>query len=386
MDELTKVAEYLTPERPPSEGTTAAARRRLLDETAAAAPGDARRPAPSRRRALSSRRRAVLACGAAAIVLVTAGGGYQAWRTRPLYHPEPLPGYGGPAAVLLLSAADAKERNMTDGRFWYVHTTIGETRPVNATSQPGVSYRVEAANGAYSVAAKTENGLGDGSSEGWNGLEDEWRFTPVGSADRAAWERDGKPGASALGGEPPAEVQRGPVQREGAMLDFGVEEARKLPADASRLRAWLLNYATKFDHKRLREPDLYLFTNASAILVDRPVSDRVRIATYRLLASLKSVRMVTATDARGHTGQAVAMRQTTAAYGTIEWQLFIDRSTGRLTASQGVIVKPGRENAALGAGARQFFEVVEKAEWTSAPIERLRPEWINRMHRERPPR
>ena len=54
-------------------------------------------------------------------------------------------------------------------------------------------------------------------------------------------------------------------------------------------------------------------------------------------------------------GRGVAMRQTTRDYGTIEWQLLIDPGTGRLTASQGIIVAPGRKNAGLRPGTRQFF-------------------------------
>jgi hypothetical protein len=118
---------------------------------------------------------------------------------------------------------------------------------------------------------------------------------------------------------------------------------------------------------------------------DAHVSDRVRIATYRILAGLNGVRIVTATDAGGRTGQAVTMREATSQYGSIDWQLFIDPSTGQLTASQGIVVQPGTDNVGLPPGTRQFSEVVNKAEWTNTPADRLRPEWVRMIDRRVPP-
>ncbi|WP_131738550.1 CU044_5270 family protein [Actinomadura roseirufa] len=378
MDELTKVADHLTPERAPSAEKKAAARHRLLAEAIAPARRRSRRRVPSRR--------AVLAFGAAAVVLGASGGGYNAWRTRPLYHPEPLAGYGGPAADFLLAAADAKAKHLTEGQFWYVHDQVGSTVQVGP---PDNRYRVQMSQNVFTFASKGQSLYKTGpkhdvpiTSEEWNDQREDWHADPVGPADRAARRRDPRPVWELA--EPPGEARRGPVKREGAALDFGVEDARRLPADPSKLRAWILNYATKFDHKRLSDPDLFLFTSASDLLVDRPVDDPVRIAMYRLLASLKGVSVVTATDAAGRTGPAVAMRRTDPGQGTVEWQLFIDRATGRLTASQGVIIKPGTENAALGAGTRQFFEVVRSAEWTNASLESKLPDWIKRMHQGQP--
>jgi hypothetical protein len=70
------------------------------------------------------------------------------------------------------------------------------------------------------------------------------------------------------------------------------------------------------------------------------------------------------------------MRQTTRDYGTIEWQLLIDPETGRLTASQGIVVTPGQKNAGLRPGTRQFFEIVKTAEWTNAPRDSLLPKEV----------
>ncbi|WP_433227035.1 hypothetical protein [Actinomadura formosensis] len=300
------------------------------------------------------------------------------WETRPLYRPEPLAGQSGPASRFLLAAADARTRHASDGRLWYVHRVVGETVLASSKLRPGVHYTVQITQDAYSVGAKSAKDFGklpgygpkDQTGVHWNG--DEVTVHPATRADRAAWTADLQPGAQELGLQEPDE-ERGPFKQEGAELDFTLDDAFNLPADPPKLRAWILNYATKFDHKRLRDPDLYLFTNAPILLVDRLVNDRVRIATYRILAGVKGVRMITATDASGHPGKGVAMRQTTRDYGTIEWQLLIDPDTGRLTASQGIVVTPGHKNANLRPGTRQFFEVVKKAEWTNAPTASLLP-------------
>ncbi|MDN3354165.1 CU044_5270 family protein [Actinomadura sp. DC4] len=373
MDELTVVGEFLSEERPAPARTIAEARRRLTDETIKRRPRLYRRDKPSPRIA-------VIAVATAAVVTVAAGVHY-AWTTRPLYHPEPLAGQTGPASRFLLAAADAKARHVTEGRLWYVHTVNERAGVVHSEHEPGVRYTLELVQGHYLIAAKTEDGLGKNwSAESWADREEQLHVRPASAADRTAWDHDKRPpGVTPVGptdDEDPDEPRRGPTRSEGAVLDFGVTQARRLPSDPAKLRAWLLNYATKFDHKRLRYPDLYLFTNASSLLIDEPVPDQVRIATYRVLASLKGVRIVTATDASGRTGQAVTMRETTRENGTIDWQLFIDPSTGQLTASQAVVVRPGTENSELRPGTRQFSEVVKQAEWTNAPADQLRPAWV----------
>ncbi|MBO2446917.1 CU044_5270 family protein [Actinomadura barringtoniae] len=357
-DDLTRIGALLAPERSPSLVVTEQARRRLLEVAGR------RRPSLPRLRGLPGR--LIVAVGTAA-GLVAAGFGFHAWETRPLYRPEPLAGQDGPAASFLLAAADGKARHSTSGRFWYVHTVRGTTSVVKSPRRPNVRYTVEVSRDAYELA-------GEGGGDDWDG--DEIKVRPAGPSDKAEWTADWAPDASELGVEPPVEQELTPGTDEGAMFDIGVPEVAQLPADPSELRAWILNYATKFDHKRLHDPDLYLFVNAPIIITDLPVPDRLRIATYRILASLKNVRMVDATDAEGRRGRAVAMRQTSRDYGTIEWQLFIDPSTGRLTARQGVLVTPGRKNAGLRPGTRQYFELVKTADWSNASRQQLAPRWV----------
>ncbi|MGI5321467.1 hypothetical protein [Actinomadura nitritigenes] len=378
MDDLTLISRMHTAERPASAETEQAARRRLLSEAAGAAGTSARgrrvAPLPRSKRAMT-----LVAAATACVLAGVSWTGYR-WETRPLYHPEPLADQNGPASTFLLAAADAKTQHVSDGRFWHVHRVVGETVVASSPYHPGVHYTVQLTQDSYSLAAKSAKEFGTlprekGPLTGtqWYGPNVEVR--PATPADAKAWDADLRPGALDLRLTGPDE-ERGPFKQEGAELDFDSRDERRLPANPSELRAWILNYATKFDHQRLRNPDLYLFTAAPILLVDRVITDRVRIATYRMLAGLRNVRTIKGTDAAGHPGRGVAMRQTTRDYGTIEWQLLIDPETGRLTASQGIVVTPGRKNSGLRPGTRQYFEIVKTAEWTNAPRDSLLPKDI----------
>ncbi|MFB4297448.1 hypothetical protein [Actinomadura sp. NTSP31] len=375
MDDLSLIDQLHVAERPPSSETTRSARRRLLAEATGPRPRG-RRVAPLPR----SRRMTALVAAATACVLAGVSWTAYRWETRPLYHPEPLADQNGPASTFLLSAADAKTQHASDGRLWYVHRVVGESVVASSPFHPGAHYTVQLTRDSYSLGAKSAKEFGtlprtDQTTTGtsWDG--DDVDVRPVTPADEKAWDADLRPDAQDLHLPGPDE-ERGPFKQEGAELDFDTRDERRLPANPSRLRAWILNYATKFDHTPLRDPDLYLFTAAPILLVDRVVTDRVRIATYRMLAGLRDVRTINGTDAAGNPGRGVAMRQTTRDYGTIEWQLLIDPATGRLTASQGIIVTPGAKNAGLRPGTRQFFEIVKTAEWTNAPRDSLLPKSI----------
>ncbi|MEU6747047.1 hypothetical protein ABZ914_12595 [Spirillospora sp. NPDC046719] len=379
MDDLTLISRMHTAERPPSPETAHAARRRLLAEAAA----------PRRRlaRLFQPKRRAALVAAATACALAAASWTAYRGETRPLYHPEPLAEQNGPASTFLLAAADASTRHASDGRLWYVHRVVGKSVVVPSTRHHGAHYTVQTTKDAYILSAKSAKDFGSlpggdleaPTSLSWDG--EKVAVRPATPADGKAWKADGRPDAAQLGIRDLDDEVGSPFLQEGAELDFGVDAARRLPANPSKLRAWLLNYATKFDHRRLRAPDLYLFLNAPSLLADRAVTDRVRIATYRMLAGLRDVKTINGTDAAGHPGRGVAMRQTTRDYGTIEWQLLIDPETGRLTASQGIVVTPGPKNAGLRPGTRQFFEIVKAAEWTNAPRDSLLPKWILNLNR-----
>ncbi|WP_131735802.1 hypothetical protein [Actinomadura roseirufa] len=202
------------------------------------------------------------------------------------------------------------------------------------------------------------------------------RARPATAAARSAWNADRRPSADGLRTEAP-ERSIGPAMGGGTALDFSDETARGLPTDPAELRSWLLNHVTRTGPKSLRDPDLFLFQSASFLLGGAPVSEKVRVATYRLLASLKNVRLINATDARGRSGKAVSMRETSNGAGTVDLQLLIDPRNGTLTASQLIVVAPGQRNAVLPPGVRWYYEVIENAEWTEKPASSLLPKSLD---------
>ncbi|MEV5575143.1 sigma-70 family RNA polymerase sigma factor [Spirillospora sp. NPDC052269] len=287
-----------------------------------------------------------------------------------------------PEVAQALAAADGTAKSPSRGSLWYRKSSIGETVVVRSPIRPGVKYTVQVEQDDHVLASPdkplpepTSHAAPGGQrfpvlSASWPG--DKLTVRPASAADAAEWEADGKPDAGDLHvGEPSRSI--GPEMGGGPVLDFGVEGARRLPADPAKLRAALLNYAVKVGHTRVPNPDEYLYRGASFLLVDEPIDDDVRIATYRLLASLRGVRTVTATDANGRQRQGVALRTTTKRYGTVDSELLIDSGTGRLVASQEVVVTPGTRNASLRPGDRWHYEIVRQAGWTNQSAESLLP-------------
>ncbi|WP_131735803.1 hypothetical protein [Actinomadura roseirufa] len=371
-----RIAELHTANRSPSPETEETARARLMSEMNR--PGRPRLRRPGAGRPSAKKWRVTLVSGLTAAVVAVAGWGVISWYNRPLYSPEPLAGYSGPAANFLLAAADARAREGGAGAVWYRHAVAGGTVMAKSPYRKGVTYPMEIEGDEFLVAS-SKPFTGSAPAHPTTHLEwpgDQLRGRPATAAARKEWNTDLRPEPDELGVEAPGR-SIGPAMGGGTVLDVSDETARRLPTDPAELRAWLLNHATRTDHKRLRDPDLFLFQSASFLLVDAPVSDKVRIATYRLLASLKNVRLGTATDARGRSGKAISMRETSSASGTVDWQLLIDPRNGRLTASQQILVAPGRLNAGLPASVRWYYEVIETAEWTNKPASSLVPKSLN---------
>ncbi|RFU36746.1 hypothetical protein DZF91_36580 [Actinomadura logoneensis] len=301
----------------------------------------------------------------------------------PYYAIEPLHYQEGDAARLLLTAADGAAKSSRTGGLWYRKSSIGMTVVVRSPIRPGVTYAVQVERDDHLLASTGEphparEAPGRPSGAGTKAASWEWpgdRLTvrPVSAVDAARWEADGRPGAEELGAGRPERSLGPEMGADGPVLDFGVAEARRLPADPARLRAALLNYAVRVGGRRVPDPDAYLYRGASFLLVDAPVDDAVRIAVYRLLAGLRGVRTVTAADATGRRRQGVALRTTSPEYGTIDSELLIDPGTGRLVASQEVVVTPGARDADLRPGDRWRYEVVRQAGWTDRPAESLLP-------------
>ncbi|WP_026411453.1 hypothetical protein [Actinomadura oligospora] len=291
------------------------------------------------------------------------------------YEVEPVEYQRSDAARLLLAAADGMAKTSGKGDLWYRRSSVGETVVVRSPGRPGVKYAVRVEQDTHLLASADEplparDGQGRPvrrkdrvrSSE-WS--DDQVTVRPASPADEAEWKADGEPGSGALHTGEPARSPGPGMAGGGSALDFGVDEARRLPADPAELRAALLNHAARSGHERIRSTDEYLYSGASVLLVDVPVDDDVRVATYRLLASLRGVRAVTAADATGRRLQGVALRRATPENGTIDSELLIDPADGRLAAGQDVVVTPGTRNANLRPGDLWRYEIVRQAGWAN---------------------
>ncbi|MEV5575142.1 hypothetical protein AB0L06_34325 [Spirillospora sp. NPDC052269] len=297
----------------------------------------------------------------------------------PYYGAEPVEYRKGDAARLLLAAADAMPDSHGPGRLWYQRSLLGETVVVRSSARPGVRYAVRVEQDDHVLASAGDplparDAQGRRAGEKYQARSLRWQgdrvtVRPVGAADEAEWEADGRPGSRDLRAREP-DRSSGPGTKGGESgLDLDADEAAGLPADPAKLRAALLNHAVQADHRRVPNPDEYLYRSASFLLVDVPIDDDVRAATYRLLAGLRGVRFVTATDATGRPRQGVALRMTTPDHGTIDSELLIDPSAGRLVVGQEVVVPPGTRDAGLRPGDRWRYKIVRQAGWTNRPAQ-----------------
>jgi hypothetical protein len=189
---------------------------------------------------------------------------------------------------------------------------------------------------------------------------------PLTATDRAAWQRDGEPatwadattvdGADPEGrsisttGRPPFGNPIGTGAQSFALGDRNVtqQELDALPTDPARLRSTLLGYFAGGGGDLPSDPDRWLFTVGSSIVVDLPVSPAVRAAAYRMLDGLHGVRdLGSVQDADGRTGQAVAVVDDTR-NGTFESRLVIDPASGRPLAQETWAVGPDGASQLVG--------------------------------------
>jgi hypothetical protein len=194
------------------------------------------------------------------------------------------------------------------------------------------------------------------------------RIQPASAADAEAYREDGSPGPnenSAAGIAIP-DPPDGPELAGDSIFEG---DPTRLPVDPAKLRMTMLTWVR--DHGGLpAHPDAWLFREATKLL-DSPAripSPAVRGALYRMLAGLPGVRSLgTVRDPLGRPSVGVALREHTAALGTIDWQLLISPSSDFVMATRAVIVRPGVTNRDLPVGATQYLTVKRTAGWTDQP-------------------
>ncbi|MBO2458362.1 CU044_5270 family protein [Actinomadura violacea] len=357
MNEIDLVREVFGPPRPTEQDTAAALAKVRKDIDGGAEPRRARGLAvPSRRRWIGGF--GLTAVTAAAAVAVSL------WGTAPgpdRHRATPPP----PAArtVLLAAARQADLQDDTMGEYWH------------DASVSRLYYRMHAPTGDYTVVWARR-------SEGWTpsdpagrdcGRRQDLGTRPAGSADEAAWRRAGSPAAFTIptgrkGFAPMTlKLAAGPstttcrsLPRDGTIFSLGgnvtMKDLRSLPADPDRLRRLLIQRfgragADTEPLTRTKTGDSWLFSVARDIILDMPVTPRVRAAAFRMIADLPSVRTIgPVRDAEGRRGTAVAIDEHTSG-GDLEHRLVIDEASGRALAYEQVVLRPAGENAGRAPGS-----------------------------------
>ncbi|MEH0830128.1 MULTISPECIES: CU044_5270 family protein [unclassified Micromonospora] len=326
-----------------------------------AAPDQLRRPRRLRAAVLGSV--GVAAASVTAVVVAVAGPG-----PVPRNAPDAAGDVVSPATqapmdssrLLLVAAERSDQAPQTGGRYLTIQTESGYAVPV------------EAADGTYTMFGKT-------GSEYWlarSSADSSWASSqPLGAApatpsDEAAWRRNGSPTVVRITKPKPYDLQIAPgkVYRERvdpehlfALGDRNVSQTQldALPTDPAALRAALLG---RFDGGGGDMPtnrDQWLFTVAASLVIDLPVSNEVRAAAYRMLATVPGVRGLGAVhDMRGRPGQAVAFAQENPRNGRSEVRLIINPDTGQALAKEMRVIKPGGSWPWIAPGALYAYDLV----------------------------
>ncbi|WP_433180061.1 CU044_5270 family protein [Actinoallomurus sp. CA-150999] len=376
MDEDLRMVRSLLDKPAPTADAVTAGRERLRDGARTRA-----RTRPGRTMWLTGGLGLTAAAAAAAVAISTTGGsaGGPAG-DRP-------GGTGSPPrtvalnahTVLLAAASRADVQPDRVGKYWH-SVTLGRSY-----------FRVAAPTGDYTV-------LSEGRSEQWTpsavrqdqvASEQRLGARPATAADVAAWKKAGSPTSFTFSATPygkgkgkmvmPAQpgkvsVSRAPLVDGDKVFWLGrnvtMKDLRALPADPKRLKAslsrWYQGHGTESSSEAMGS-DLWLYTVAKGLIMDMPVTPKVRGAAFRMLADLKMVKAIGAVkDAQGRTGTAIAVTEPTKGNGTLQHRLIIDTATGRALAEELIVLKPAGSTAGLAPGSLYSSSAVLTQDWTDA--------------------
>ncbi|MFC4065913.1 CU044_5270 family protein [Actinoplanes subglobosus] len=381
MDELDLLATA-RPATPPSAETTAAARDRLYDLMNATKPAPA---APRRRFRLLGWGLAVPAMAAAVALLMVLT---SVW-VRP---GEPDRGTvdiadAGPRPpqelrnLLLAAAQHTATDPATTGRYW-----VSEI-------ESGTLIQVGPAGNRYAIMGRTNETT-------WYTVRRDDRAVhlqqwagaaPASDADRAAWQRAGKPSTWLIdeacptsgnytAGPGATRTIVGEPEPSTFLIGGGyisAEQVGDLPSEPARLQEWLI------DRLRVGSPGLTaaelskgVFDSIINLLYQAPSTPEVRAAAYRVLADLPGLRdLGTVTDPKGRSGNAVTLvtnddtpgvRQADTG-GAQEVRLIFDPKSGQPLAWETRVLNPVDYLSWVPAGALFDYKAVVRTRWTDDP-------------------
>lgn len=284
---------------------------------------------------------------------------------------EPIPQQrlvtGGEAHTVMLAAAQRAADAPAGGRFWHAE---GEIRLVFTRDHRGHRYTLVA---RHPTSTWTPSDRRDGIGVS---TEDAATLRPLTAADAGAYQRDGSPQPNEnpdpdLG----VSVPQPPNGPELAGDSIYEGDPAALPTEPLAMRQAMLTWVR--DRGGLpANPQAWLFREAAYLLSAevKALPRQTRAAIYRMLAGLPGVRSLgRVKDALGRPALAVAMTETTARLGTLEWRLYLSPTQDLLMGTQAIVVQPGKNNQRIAPGQAQYTRIVRLAEWTAQCPPRLLP-------------
>ncbi|HEX5594709.1 MAG TPA: CU044_5270 family protein [Micromonosporaceae bacterium] len=282
--------------------------------------------------------------------------------------PDAAPDVASPATqvpmdssrLLLVAAERSDKAPPAAGRYLTIQTESGFAVPV------------EAADGTYTMFARTGDQYWLASSR----ADSSWVISqslgaaPATPSDEAAWRRNGSPAVVRTTKPKPFDLQIAPGKVHGntvdaahlfALGDRNVSQAQldALPTNPAALRGALLSRFDGGGSDMPTDRDQWLLTVAASVVIDLPVSNEVRAAAYRMLATLPGVRgLGVVHDMHGRPGQAVAFTQDSPGNGRFEVRLIIDPDTGQALAKEFRAVEPRGPWSWIAPGELSSYQLV----------------------------
>ncbi|MEO5878430.1 MAG: CU044_5270 family protein [Streptosporangiaceae bacterium] len=306
--------------------------------------------------------------------------------------------------VLLAAAHSAETQPDTVGKYWHV----------------GTVFRSLYKAGTYSVIDQQKSETWtpfDPKGQTWNRSQS-LGFLPATPADAVAWKAAGSPTKINVTveekgqyGKIPLSATAGPARttHQGPVMpsspspsspnsaptpvnaaasssaddkifwlgkNVSMTDLRGLPSDQAALKKWLLNayegHGTESTGDKV-SADRWLYDVSVGLIKDMPVTPKVRGAAFRMLANLKSIKVIQNVKvADGRVGTAVAINgiskvqssDTGSATGVNRDELIYDTRTGQALAQQSIVVKPGGPQKNYAPGANWYSLLVTGTGWT----------------------
>ncbi len=313
---------------------------------------------------------AVVAAGAVTVGIAA----HRGTQTTTAAHPD--------GHLVLLNMADSVRNQATEGDYWQFETQDQYLSVVPATDRQQAFVLADSSETDWSLPVKPgEHGLRVSDINVRRGpltAEDKRRWLLAGAPDTV----DVDPGVTKGGAKLVVPIGAGSPRVD--HTDYGDDIValgpknvnyaylRALPADKATLAAVLNKLYQQDGGAANTDQQDWMFTQVSN-LITFPVSDEVRAAAYRVLASLPGISSLgNVTDPLGRAGVGVALPgQRYGDLGEEQQQLIVDPATSTILSQQTMLLAPSpyAAGAGLKAGTVIYYQATTHIGWTDRQAE-----------------